>query len=339
MQNGETQRATIGPGGRMARARRGLSIFELLVSFIILSLLITLLVIGISKARTLAGTAVQRQTVVSLRLGVEAFEQEFGFLPPLVKDSENPGRPGGQTTPVSLSSRVPNVFSFSLADANMTDREYLRGWPGGVRLNPDSAASPLPDLRFSVHSLPYYLMGTLDHVGSVTSATPIDGVAGSGFLAPRIDGSFEQPGGGRTGKVYEPFFDASRRRAMLYNADAAAGRAPTGRIELRDRSGVPIRFYRWLRGAAGSTTESVASLNELNVPRVVGDPNTNGDLREATFAIVAAGDDGYFGDMPLEADTAQKKAQMMGRIRAASDWTDPQIARKAREDNLVEVGR
>jgi hypothetical protein len=157
--------------------------------------------------------------------------------------------------------------------------------------------------RYSVYSLPIYILGTLQK--------KYDGVDGPGFTKPDTDGVFA-----RAGSVTQPLFDVSRRPDRLVR-DPRPGVTggeddPQCRQVFVDRWNNPIRYYAWLPTfhKAGTATPSVYStptppgnnttlakeIRSYNVPPAVGNPLTNTVLRNARAAIVSAGPDGLIND-------------------------------------------
>jgi hypothetical protein len=270
---------------------------ELLFVVVVLFMLIGLLMVGLRAATNMSRRAVDTQAVNSLGMGVEAFRQEFGFIPPLVRDHNSTGNPADplRTHPLDPQRRVPVVRSIS----DQQDLDFLRRNP--------PPGQPHEDWRYSLYSLPYYLIGALD--------AEVDGVDGPGFFSPQRDGSFA--GGGRR---YEPFFDVSSGSQGLRVQDAQAGR-----IELLDRHGTPFRYYRWehereLRDLPG----------DLNVPGIVGDPGQDPQLRNAGYAIVAAGSNRVFGDEDV--------AVIRGEMGLSPNLTEAVVRQRARADNVLAVG-
>lgn len=300
---GESRRRTPGASAcveaRRARRQGGFTLVEILFSFAVVAVLMGLLIVGLRMAARGARQVVDQQAVSSLKMGVEQFKRDFGFLPPLVKDDQ----PLSQAT----GRWAPNVYLESIP----ADYQFLRG--AGIS-GPSS-----PDRRYSVYSLSYYLIGAL---GRGPDGSLIDGVDGPGFLEPKADGTFRTVGGRR----FEPLFDVSRGSKGLVAVDAAQGR-----FELRDRQGNAFRYYRWVRGnAAGSVTR----LEDLNVPGLLGDPEEMFELRDAEYAIVGAGPNGVFGDLPTEG--AEFVKQQLG---LTSSTADSVAERMGRQDNVIEVGR
>lgn len=279
-------------------SRRAFTLIELLVSIGVIALLIGVLIVGVRAATRTAKSAADTQSASSLRLAVEQFRTEFGFVPPLVKDNG----PNGTSEPIDSKSR-PVVYREAVEE----DAEILRNRPAQAA-----------DRRYSVYSLAYYLVGALDSAS--------DGVKGAGFRPPAGDGSFKL----QERRNIEPLVDLGRSAFKLIGV----GDADEGRFELRDKNDVPIRYYRWLAGReepAGSGSFKVEESADLNVPVIVGDPDANPKLREATFAIVMAGANGLFGDEP--ADTMRQK------LGVGNNVSLPELIKQATADNVVEAGR
>ncbi len=272
--------------------RRGFTIVELLISLLIIALLIGLLAIGFHRLGGTATRTAEAQELAALRTGVVQFQNEFGFLPPLVDDMD------------PLDRDAARVRYLDPSDPD--DFDVLRG---ATIVDPDAD----PDMRFSVYSLAYYVMGGLDGA--------IDGVEGEGFRKPRANGTFERVGGTASEALFRPTGDGGLR---YLDSDLT-----TGRVVLLDRHGNPYRYYRWVNGDEDA---EITGIEDINVPAVVGDPTQNPELRDATFAIVSAGRDGLFGDAATEGLPALQNAYGAG-------LSVDELQRKARQDNVVEVGR
>ena len=340
----------------------GFTIIELLVSIAVIAILIGLLIVVGRIAIAGGRKSSALRTVQAVKQGVEQFRQDHGFLPPLIADergvagvpvwSDNPTYtpPSGILNP---NRPVFAAYRTSLtndpSDANKArERDYLRGWTtGNQQVDADDYNGQI-DRRFSTYSLGVYLGGLGEvNYGSGNPLPVIDGVSGPGSLEPADDGTWAvaaDAGRARTGKKYGATFQDGLGGFKIVDTDLIAGQSSRGRVEIRDRNGVAIRYYRWLRGERGRTDENLKLPNGtydpglLNVPKIVGDPAANSELASADFAVVAAGADGYFGDMPLEGVTAQDR-EAMARGLGVSYTDANQLARKAREDNVVEAGR
>lgn len=340
-------------------ADRGFTLVELLMSVLVVGVLIALLIVGLRFATRLGRSGAERQNVVALRVAAEQFRQEFGFAPPLVRDL---------CPDAILQTRVEKNIWTSVETRRMAVYDVNDTRTGDPV--PDRVAryvkilrreEPVPappgdwgretewyDPRYSENTLAYYLVGALDdpvypdQAGTEAEKTPIDGVRGPGFLEPNRDGSFKVPSA-----LYSGDSDARRRVPRQFGAFFTpgtsvrmyvdvSGSGPNGTpVELRDRNNVAYRYYRWLRddgqpARQGGETDEAYFRRWLNVPIIVGDPSVDVRLREAEFAIVAAGPDGVFGDEPIEFLRAK-----LGMGGAA----ELRVRLKAAEDNIVEVGR
>lgn len=291
----------------------GFTLIELLISILIISILIGLLLVGIRQAVSAANKTAGIQDMNSLNIAIQTFKNDWGFLPPLVKDGY-PGTPGaGQDPLVKVGSGRnlhynPNVYDLS----NAIDLEFLQD---------DSD----PDYRFSVHSLAYYIMGALGEEA--------DYIDGPGAKEPLPNGSFNQ----LTNKSYDPLFDPKTGQISQTSSDATQGR-----IVLQDARGNAYRYYRW-EHATPSTPGYDANdpIANLRLPNIFGSAQLPGvspatenvELRNAEYAIVAAGRDGVFGDIPVESKASIEEAlgKSFGSPEEAED--------AARQDNIVEIGR
>lgn len=280
-------------------ARSGFTIVELGVSVLVIAILIGLLLVGLNRLSRTAQSGAERANVSALKIAVESFKNDFGFAPPLVKDGLT--YPGGMPTTSPLVSMSGSNFVDVYRTDVASDVEFLQGEVSGME-----------DMRFSVYSLSYYLIGVLD--------ADYDGNDGVGFREPSRDGTFRKVGG----RLTDPLFDAAGDSDRLVEVDAEEGR-----FELRDRNGVAYRYYRWLP----VEQESGMTVTELRrVPSLLGDPAENIQLRDAQYAIVAAGPNRVFGDLSTE-ETDDLEAEL-GRGK-----TDEQLEAEGRADNIVEVGR
>jgi hypothetical protein len=296
---------------------------ELLVAILVIFALMGLLIVGARHVRKLARSSADRAAVTSLKQAVTQFKSSVGFLPPLVKDQQ------------PLVSGRPSIYSPQV----QADGVALREDPDFHDVN------VLPDMRFSLYSIPYYLIGGLEAPGAAN--LPLDGVAGPGFMTPKRDGTFE-----RSGKKFDSFFDLGKSGKTLFQADAT-----NGRVVLRDANEVAFRYYRWLRGdPPGGPVTNPPNAPPLNVPDIfVTDPAkvVDPEFRGADYAIVGAGPNGVFGD---EADLsrwvpswpapghpqAMSWDQLASKVGVSGDVNDANIKIKirnaARADNIVEVG-
>jgi hypothetical protein len=310
---------------------------ELLVSILIIFALMGLLIAGVHHAMKRARGVSDLAAVSGLKQGADEFFRQFNVYIPLVKDA-----PGGTfPTPGPLRTvnnvRIPSVYSFTPdrpGNANPDMAILLTATP--VFTQP--AGSGQTDVRFSVYSLSYYLIGTLGKAEAVnpTNDPPIDGVDGAGFCAVRRDGTFE-----KAGRKFQPFYDP--RRVAIFEQSPPG----EGRIQLRDSRDIAFRYYRWATNALRTNPPPPATLTlaDLNIPVLVGDPAANPKLLKAAYAIVAAGANGVFGDEDLLPMTHPQYRDFAGLETAVGLSGNPgdaayveKVRRAAAADNVVEVG-
>lgn len=285
------------------RRARAFTLIELLVSIFIIGILIGLLVVGMRQAFAAARRAATTQDVSALKVAVQTFKNDNGFLPPLVKDGYA-GSPDTSGPLITVGSRtVPNVYSI----ANPVDLEYLRG------------QSNDPKYRYSVYSLAYYIMGALDK--------DVDGLEGPGARTPKRDGSFDR----LNNDTYDAIF-APKTGGVVFAAWLPGDDPSTGRLELQDRNGVAYRYYRWQQGTMDPNDDERGI---LNVPELVEVARDKTELGNAAFAIVAAGADSVFGDIGPESETLEQIEDALGKRFE----TDAEAEAAARKDNIVEIGR
>ncbi|MCA9279084.1 MAG: hypothetical protein H6815_13995 [Phycisphaeraceae bacterium] len=152
------------------------------MSLWILAVIVGLLVAGIRAANNRVSQSADRHAVRSLKIAIEQFKQDHGFLPPLVDDTMPP-----------LNGTALNVYQLS----DPMDLQFLR----------TKQVLPTVDPRFSIYSLGLYLFGPLD--------ATIDGKDGPGFRKPNADGTFQLSGG----RVFDPVVDGSRGMQGLVPAE------------------------------------------------------------------------------------------------------------------------
>jgi type II secretory pathway pseudopilin PulG len=245
---------------RSARTARGFTLVEAVVVVIIIATLAAILLVALAGAMRGARAATERLEIASLKTSVEQFKQTFGYLPPLINDAAGPVQSG------RLSVRSDLFLS----------GQQLPNEP-----------------RYSVYSLPYFVMGLGDAPGA--GGRPIDGAAGPRMTRPNPDGTFDQ-----SGQVYEPFTamgskDSTRVVRDLADQTQLVAVDRWGRGTSFTGSTPPansLRYYRWLPRYFPAAAGAPASVDQYMVPRAVGDPNKDTALRGAGFAIVSVGPDG-----------------------------------------------
>lgn len=353
----------------------GFSLIELLTAITIVAILISLIAVGINSALSFAKVSGEQQAAASIKLGVEQFKQEFGFLPPLVLHDEKKTVSSTEIFPARFFSNndiVPNTLGGRVS-SSFNNAMFLEGFFGPVgsvkgmtsdsRLGSSSARIAekyVADRRFSEYSLAYYLTGALP--------ASMDGVDGPGMNPPQSDGSFSVTKDSKSTRVssavrvYEPMIDVSRGRPKL---DVQVVQSPgfgepqfPVRYRLLAPNGLPYRYYRWEPRKYGPNTAlnpqpfdkwdfydikefaPEDDVDRLNIPSILGNPRENAELRSASYAIVSAGPNQFFGDMPLEAATDAEFGDMQAKLGVPSgNQYNARTREAARKDNVVEVGR
>jgi type II secretory pathway pseudopilin PulG len=293
----KTQAELLRKGRNRARA---FTLIEAVVVVIIIALVASIVLIALSASVKGSRLAAERQELRALTTAVQQFKTTFGFLPPLLDDN--------------ASSTTGPVVSGKLV---VRPDRFLSG-----ELLPDEP-------RYSVYSLPYFVMGLGDVPGA--GGRPIDGAAGPRLTKPNPDGSFAM-----AGQVYESFSAMGSKDATRVVRDSAE----QARIVAVDRWGrgttfngpTPpansLRFYRWKPQYFPTAPGQPATLDQYMVPRAVGDPNENTALRNAEFAIVSVGPDGLTDtDNPLPRANTSNPATSATPINVS-----------VTKDDIVEVG-
>lgn len=285
-------------GPHAVRTARGFTLIEITVVVVIITILSALTLVGVGGAIRSARRASEIELLRNLSRGVESFQQQFGFPPPLVNDDKNGAGPIETVNSVKRI-RIAGAATFGDESGPVSYLRYQSD--AAIDTTPPPNTNWAKSYRYSELSIPYYILGTLDKT--------IDGVDGPGFTKPLASGQFSKVGG----KV-APLFDVSSISERL----AGSSTDPT-QTRLLDRWKNPIRYYRWeplLHSASGtptlrpkspvpaSVTNNPAQAGEVwdyNVPIFVGDPRENSSLRGAKWALVSEGPDGeidYDGSNP-----------------------------------------
>lgn len=335
----------------LASSRRAFTLIEVIVSVLIIFVLMGLLLGGLAITNKYAKSAAERQAVQAIKVGVSQFKQDYGFLPPLVRDEAA----AGARATIETDSANENVIAVYRAGTTVP---YVYDTAMRVPNVPPAADNPLSDHRYSNRSLAIYLAGGIDASISGTVTASIDGIAGPGFYKPRQNGSFEVPPdirkpnaqSKRTTGASESLIDLGKRTPKLFVNGQPIYPNEINQVELRDSNGVPIRYYRWLPGDPTQNFR-VQTPADLNIPAMVGrdglnainailkpdparDITQNAAIRSATFAIVAAGPNQVFGDEP-----AAELVLKMGGGDPADAALVASLRSKAEADNIVEVGQ
>ncbi len=315
-----------------SRSAPAFTLVEVLFAIAVVGVLIGLLVVGLTVGRRAAAGNAGASTAASIRISAAEFVREFGFVPPLIKDYDlAKAQSGERKFPVYVPSPVGGDDARALRRESGTPKDDpARNPPANW-----GQATDYWDRRFSLASLPVYLAGIDETPLFADSAVPIDGAPGPGMLRANEDGTFQIPENSkkpgakvtRAGQTFGPFMDTSARGAKVVRSGTKGER-----FEIRDARDIPIRYYRWLQGNPNSTPKyRVETPADMNVPKVVGDPDKDPGLRGATAAVVWCGPDGLYGDEPRD--------EVGGRLGLPVDTLD--LERKARDtaisDNVTEV--
>lgn len=271
---------------------RAFTLIELLVVIVIVAVLAAVLFVAIGAAVRGVRNAGEQQYVRALAMSVEQYKQNVGSVPPLVSDG-----PAANDGPLVVS---PSVGPARPRFKGEGPSEDLSRAVRFLRYEVDADIPGSTQLRYSIHTLPIFVLGILDK--------KYDGVDGPGFTKPDTDGVFS-----RAGSVTQPLFDMSKNAERVRRPTPARVGAEDDdacRTFLVDRWNNPIRYYRWLPtyhttgtgllsvypGAPGNAAGQAKEVRSYNVPPGVGNPNTNIELRGAVAAIVSAGPDGRIND-------------------------------------------
>lgn len=261
-------------GRNASRCRRGFTLVEAALVVIIIAVLAAILLVAVRAAMLDARRKGEQQLLTSLQLQIAHFKETFGFVPPLVRD-EAPG-------PITGQDEVLVRSPAELRDATLD--------------------------RFSVYTLPYFLLGALPK--------DVDGIDGFGYTKPlapleRSPGQWVSPFSKR-GSKYEALADVTRDRNRIQRSGDAD-------VRLLDRWNRPIRFYRWENTFFTSGARQ-GEVDRWGIPRdlwprdIFNGPGNDADkaaataarlpqLRSASYALVSLGPDGVIsGDDLVEYD-------------------------------------
>ncbi len=278
------------------RKPRGFTIIEATITIVIIAMLAGVLLMAARRAIGAARLAAERQVVNSMKMAVIQFKTDFRFYPLLFDDKLD-----------AMGDPTGNVLN-GMGRPDVRDDDFLM------------SGSDVDAPRYSIYSLQWYIMGGLNQTDA---QGPLDGGPGSKLTEPNrnpaADGLFK-----RKGKQYDAYYDPARASAKNIFGRYPATAPEEARVAFTDRWGQPIRYYRWkpqFNGASGQVSQFL-------VPRTVGDPLTNPELRDAEFAIVSLGPDQLTDD---------RRPLPTGGVIVPEVDNEP-LAPTTR-DNIVEVGR
>lgn len=337
-----------GQGGvrrRSAGAGGGYTIIEVLIVIAIITALAALIFMAVGSALSTGRRNAERAWMENISFGVERFRKDHGFYPPLV--AGDPATAAGE--PSALVGTPPPNWPASRQWTGRRPRilgETLTGTADPVGAYLKQEADPF-GRRFSVYSLPIYLMG---NVGE-----DVTGLSKEGITRPDAEAGFAFS---RQGREYAAYVDLKGLAGRARNE--AAGANP-GVPVLTDRWGTPLRYYRWEptyhaaqarpvvfpAGAPGNDPSLAGTVRSTNAPyavRLMGpglmDPltvaNPQGDvlaavrrLAQSRFALLSPGIDALVYDPTSPADLL---------ATALGSAADPVLNRRYNTDNIVVIG-
>jgi len=323
-------------------ASRGFTLIELLTSLFVIGLILAILIVGLRYFFAAGQATKQRAAVAQMKQAVADFRSKFGYLPPLVTDQYVHPTPPPPGLPNLGRESVEPIASSVYSKIAVADEAHISEWiPAAVPNN------EYKDPRFSVRTLPYYLMGALD-VDIRTSGPvggevfPIDGILGPGSYKPNSDGTFvipveiiraiessEKPRK-LSAETYIAFIDSGSTDPKLSRAADAVYDAPSDTAEmqltLRDSKNVVYRYYRW----KVKDPLTVPPVVNQNIPLLVGSAS-DAAVRGSTYAIVGAGPNQVFGDEDV--------TELRTKLGRPLNYPEASARKEAASDNIVEVGQ
>jgi len=307
------------------------TLVELLVVITIIAAVVAIVLPMLGSSLRVARVSAEQQTVRSLAFGCVSFRDDMGFDVPVIDESANP---------IGTVNNIPALRV--LTPAQLAAQNTPTDWAGNNR-------------KHSTLSLPAFLLGAVDET---IDNRVLDGRAGPamGRVSLVDSGNSRFATFDLGGRSFGPYYDLGRqnsrllrdtnnpgRTAIFTHAWADLGRAPTTTSvgwpnNTSDMRLGGIRYYAWDTTAAGAAFSPASSpaldltiaartvppelLNPSVRQQIGGAPNRlaeDPEFRSARWAVVSPGPDGLFGD--------------------EAEGLTPEEAAKAREDNIVEIGR
>jgi len=326
---------------------------EMFATMIIIGVLVALLIVAVAGAVDAARGAADRQSLAGMKVAIGQFENEFGFLPPLINDGP-PLDTSADAGPVNEDNEIVvrgEVFLTGRLTGTDGDGDPCGDGAGeDPDIISDNGADGYSDKRYSKVSLPYYLQGVSAATdGADPEPRPLDGVEGEGFRTPRRDGSFD-PTGRRHGALMDMSEDRTAVSYFNENEFLEHGETPLNPIQRNrpnvvayiDREGRAFRYYRWVNCDPSEPEEELGE--HMNVPRLMLDPfewddsdasaaSNSAEIAGARYALIGAGRDGAFGTEPRDVliRSTDERSGAGGSLES--------LRAKAMDDNVVEVGR
>lgn len=324
------------------RGSKGFTLIELLTSLFVIGLILAILIVGLRFFFAAGQATKQRAAVAQMKQAVADFRAKFGYLPPLVTDQYVHPTPPPPGLPNLGRESVEADGTTGFQKIAIADEGHIAQWiPAAVPNN------EYKDPRFSVRTLPYYLMGALD-VDIRTSGSgggevfPIDGILGPGSYKPNTDGTFVIPveivraiQEGRkprklSAETYLAFLDSGSTDPKLSKVADALYDAPSDtadmQLTLRDSKNVVYRYYRW----DVKDPLTVPPVVNQNIPLLVGNAS-DAAVRGSTYAIVGAGPNQVFGDEDV--------TELRTKLGRPLNYPEASARKEAASDNIVEVGQ
>jgi type II secretory pathway pseudopilin PulG len=347
---------------------RAFTILEILLSVLVIGVLLGLLIVGLNAAGVFVRNSADKQMVSALAAGVNNFRERFGFPPPLIKDPD-PFAAG--VTIVDTSNSSAHRIDVYLA-SNSDDRRDLRTSrisPTNQNFFADSRFSEFTISCYLAGAIESPLSTSLDlSIDGVPGPgfykPRLDGT----FEIPRDviqRATGGNPATNRQGEKFSSLIDFSSSGSFRLDQrvprSIPGGPPPTSLQpdpllpRVVDKRSVPVRYYAWLSGRQLNPDRGqypVETTADYNIPPLVGivlpdparnipfsvsadrNPETNLALRSATWAIVAAGANGVFGDEDVRVLT-----QALSRPVPTSLGEEQKLRIEAAADNVVEVGK
>ncbi|MHC4975867.1 MAG: type II secretion system protein [Planctomycetota bacterium] len=323
-----------------AHRRFGFTLIELLVVVTIIALLIGLFFAVFGGARNKADVSITQTLMSSITKGIDAFEGDFNYQPPLL---------------------VPDTY---VSGADSADSPYPSAFPDSFEfvdpIAQNDADAALRNSRyFSLISLTAYLVGNVDLAPADYSPSSDpdrhDGAAGAGIRNPGGDHSW---GGAQfrdgtthapsiTGQVYGPYVDIGSGNVTRreYDFRPVSGHAMFDPLLLEnsnrqlpvfvDAWGSPIRYYRELpkrdRDTGDlSTIHTPVELMQNNLiagtqaglsteTRMEALNAANRSVFQSSYHLVSAGPDGFFA---TTGDDDEDEELARGSVSAQYDLDD-----------------
>lgn len=315
---------------------------ELLVVIGVIGLLVSIVLVAGSGALSSSKKTQTERFLVTIASGLEQFKGDFGYYPPLLNPPLN-STPGSPARALVVTEAAPNAYVASTGDLERkryfsvhTLSAYLIG---------------VGDLNYGGKET--YDDGNTANGREVNLD---DGADGPGLRNPGPDKSWggalgrngsngELPESGRpipdqSGRTYGPYLDIAQGKGLrVAREDSFAGgrrdetadveHAAKGMYFLTDRWDKPIRYYRhWPTKGRSGAAAGKPSLNEVPLELLshsaagaygeAADVNPQADapLLGAEFALLSAGEDGYFGERVDEGVTNPSTALTAGTFRS-----------------------